>query len=173
LLYIGTCEAVRALNLIDGKHHLAVLGDGGSGTRHPATMAEETGLSIRVSHTTDRYTGHEDDRRRSHESHISEHETVEVVAESLEEHKDQNGMHIPKRVTDEIKVLANVGHKWKRTSATDGKFSKIPFLTTRVWTQRPVSQFRVPPAHKLRQTHVPGLSDTGSTTRFERTRHQH
>jgi len=87
-------------------------------------MAEEKGLTVRVSRTTDRYSDH-DDRRRSHESHISERETVEVVSDSLGEHKDQNGMHMPKLLADEIKLLshvANGGHRWKRTSATDGKF---------------------------------------------------
>src|SRR5271170_3431042 len=98
-----------------------------AGTRHPETMAEEKGLTVRVSRTTDRYSDHEDDRRRSHESHISEHETVEVVSDSLGEHKEHNGMHMPKLqlLADEIKVLshvANVGHIWKRTSATDSKF---------------------------------------------------
>jgi len=101
----------------------------GSGTRHPATMAEEKGLTVRVSRTTDRYSDHEDDRRHSHESHISEHETVEVVSDSLGEYKERNGMHMPKLLADEIKVLshvANGGHRWKRTSPTDGKLCNRP-----------------------------------------------
>jgi len=116
-----------------------VPGDDGLEIRRPATLAEEKGLSVRVSHIPDWYNGHEDDRRRSHETHISEHETVAVISE--EEHMEQNGMHIPKRITDEIKVLghvANMGHKWKRTSATDGKFFKTPCLTTRIWNPGPV-----------------------------------
>ena len=108
---------------MDGEHCFRI--NNGSETRHPTTMAEEKGLTVRVSRTTDRYSDHEDDRRRSHESHTSEHETVEVVSDSLGEYKEQNGMHMPKRLADEIKVLSHVsngGHKWKRTSATDGKF---------------------------------------------------
>lgn len=90
-------------------------------------MTEEKEVSLRVSRTTNRYMDHVDPRRRSHESHTSEHETVNLVTESLEEHEGQNDMHVAKRIKDEIKFLShsgNVGEIFKRTSATSSKFSR-------------------------------------------------
>lgn len=89
-------------------------------------MTEEKEVSLKVSRTTHRYMDHVDPRRRSHESHTSEHETVNLVTESLGEREEQNDMHVAKRIKDEIKFLShggNVGEIFKRTSATSSKFS--------------------------------------------------
>ena len=91
-------------------------------------MTEETRLSFRVSRTTDRHTDDEHRGRRSHESHTSEHATVEVVAQPLGERTKEDEMHAAKHITDEFKFLGHIGKvgaRWRRTAATASDVTKV------------------------------------------------